>query len=61
MGHIKEPKGINLVVDPTPLSADDRRMISEIIANYKATGRKIYNAPTTKSLKRKAVKLAETI
>jgi hypothetical protein len=41
MGHIKEPKGIDFVVDPTPLTTKDRERISEIIAYYKSTGRKI--------------------
>lgn len=40
MGHIKEPANINFVVDPTPLTLEDRMRISEIIAHYKATGRK---------------------
>jgi len=40
MGHIKEPFGINFIVDPAPLSSDDRKKISEIIAHYKATGKK---------------------
>ena len=40
MGHIKEPKGIDFVVDPIPLTAEDKKRISEIIAYYKATGRK---------------------
>jgi hypothetical protein len=41
MGHIKEPAGINFIVDPTPLTTEDRKRISEIIAYYKATGRKM--------------------
>lgn len=41
MGHIKEPEGINFVVDPTPLTIEDRKKISEIIAFYKRTGRKM--------------------
>lgn len=40
MGYIKEPVGIDFVVDPTPLTIEDKEMISEIIAYYKATGRK---------------------
>jgi len=40
MGYIKEPTGIDFVVDPTPLTEEDRKKISEIIAYYKATGRK---------------------
>jgi hypothetical protein len=41
MGFIKEPAGVDFVVDPTPLTAEDRKKISEIIAYYKATGRKM--------------------
>ena len=41
MGYIKEPAGIDFVVDPTPLKAADRKRISEIIAYYKATGKKM--------------------
>jgi hypothetical protein len=41
MGHIKEPKGIDLVVDPTPLTAEERKQISEIIAYYNSTGIKM--------------------
>jgi hypothetical protein len=41
MGYIKEPAGIDFTVDPTPLTADDRKMISEVIAYYKATGHKM--------------------
>lgn len=40
MGHIKEPVGVDFVVEPTPLTVEDRKKISEIIAYYKATGRK---------------------
>lgn len=41
MGYIKEPAGIDFVVDPTPLTMADRKKISEIIAYYKATGKKM--------------------
>ena len=41
MGYIKEPAGIDFVVDPTPLTKADRKRISEIIAYYKATGQKM--------------------
>jgi hypothetical protein len=41
MGHIKEPEGVDFVVDPTPLTKEERKQISEIIAYYKATGRKM--------------------
>ncbi|HPI11171.1 MAG TPA: hypothetical protein PLK63_09030 [Catalimonadaceae bacterium] len=41
MGYIKEPKGIDFVVDPTPISTEERQKISAVIAYYKATGRKM--------------------
>ena len=40
MGYIKEPKGIDFIVDPTPVTVDDRKKISDIIAHYKSTGQK---------------------
>ncbi len=41
MGYIKEPAGIDFIVDPTPLTTEDRKKISEVISYYKATGRKM--------------------
>ena len=41
MGYIKEPPGIDFVVDPRPLTTEERKKISETIAYYKATGRKM--------------------
>jgi hypothetical protein len=41
MGYIKEPLGIDFIVDPTPLTKEDRKKISEVIAYYKATGQKM--------------------
>ena len=37
MGHIKEPVGVDLVVVPMPLSAEDRQTLSAVIAQYKLT------------------------
>lgn len=54
MGYIKEPAGIDFVVDPTPLTTEDRKKISEIIAFYKATGRKM---PLPKSTPRHSRKV----
>jgi len=48
MGHIKEPEGVDFVVDPTPLTTEERNKISEIIAYYKRTGRKM---PLKKEIK----------
>ena len=41
MGYLKEPPGVDFVVDPTPLTTEERERISEIIAYYKATGKKM--------------------
>ena len=39
MGLIKEPKGVDLIVGPSILTDKDKKMISEIIADYKKTGK----------------------
>ena len=49
MGYIKEPYGVDFVVDPTPLTEGDRKMISAVIAYYRATGRKKSFVGNTKS------------
>lgn len=55
MGYIKEPEGVDFVVDSTPLTDDDRKKISEVIAYYKATGRK---KPFPKSKKQLPLKIS---
>lgn len=52
MGYIKEPAGIDFVVDPTPLTSEDRKKISEIIAYYKQTGKKF---PVEKAMPRHGI------
>ena len=61
MGLIKEPKGINFIVDPKPLSAQDKKEISEIIAHYKATGKKIKAQPVIKRRATRTKTKKETI
>jgi hypothetical protein len=39
MGLIREPKGVDFIVGPSVLTDKDRKMISEIIAKYKKTGK----------------------
>ncbi len=51
MGYIKEPTGVDFVVDPTPLTMADRKKISEIISYYKATGKKIPLKKSTKAIR----------
>lgn len=55
MGYIKEPYGIDFTVDAKPLTDTDRKMISEVIAYYKATGRKKSFANNAKRVNRKKV------
>ena len=62
MGHIKEPKGVDLIIEPSVLTEQDRKQISEIIANYKRTGkmpvtqkRKIISVRSTQQLRKKIV------
>ena len=38
MGLIREPKRVDLIVGPSLLKDEGKKMISEIIANYKKTG-----------------------
>ena len=38
MGLIREPEGVDFVVDPRPLKDWEKSQISEIIAHYKRTG-----------------------
>ncbi|MBK8564066.1 MAG: hypothetical protein IPN76_12200 [Saprospiraceae bacterium] len=38
MGHIKEPKGVDLIINGLPLSQADKAAISEAIATYRKTG-----------------------
>lgn len=47
-------KGVDFIVDPTPLTTEDRKRISEIIAHYKATGKKLsFQKPKIKSHRQK--------
>lgn len=46
MGHIKEPQGVDFFVDSRPLTQEEKQQISEAIAYYKRTGKKM---PTTKN------------
>lgn len=55
MGYIKEPKGVNFVIEPRVVTAEDRRIISEAIAHYKATG-KFKKMPRTKDISSKISK-----
>lgn len=40
MGHIKEPKGIDFIIQSEPLTDKDRQEISKFISDYKAKHKK---------------------
>ncbi len=56
MGYIKEPKGVDLVVGPHVVTTEDRTIISEAIAHYKATG-KFKKVPKPKRARRVSKKV----
>ena len=51
MGLIREPEGVDFVVDSRPLKDYEKKQISEIIAHYKKTG-KIKKITTPKKVKK---------
>ncbi|HEV3324561.1 MAG TPA: hypothetical protein VG052_03120 [Puia sp.] len=58
MGYIKEPKGVDFVVEPHVLTDEDQKIMSKIIADFKATG-KITKAPKPKRARRTTKKKAK--
>lgn len=36
MGYVKEPEGVDFIINSEPLTEEDRKRISEFIADYKA-------------------------
>ena len=52
MGLIKEPIGIDFIIGPSVLTNQDRKMISDIIANYKQTGKLPIKTKQSNSRKR---------
>ena len=51
MGLVREPEGVDFVVDPRPLKDWEKKQISDIIAHYKKTG-EIKKISATKRLKK---------
>lgn len=58
MGYIKEPKGVDFVVEPHVVTDEDRRIMTEIITAYRTTG-KITRAPRHKIKARRTAKKAK--
>ncbi len=58
MGCLKELKGVDFVFEPHIVTEKDRRIMTQIIADYKATG-KIARAPLPKRKASPSVKKAK--
>ncbi len=56
MGHIKEPKGVDFIIESKPLTDYDGAAISEYIRDYKAKEKvkKISNKSTKVTKRKKA-------
>ncbi|MCW3789751.1 hypothetical protein [Plebeiibacterium sediminum] len=54
MGCLREPEGIDFVVDSRPLKDWERKQISDIISHYKKTGEIKKASPTKKNKKETA-------
>ncbi len=53
MGHIKEPKGVDFIIESKPLTNEDRAAISDFIRNYKAKQKAKRSLRTTNKAKSK--------
>ena len=54
MGHIKEPKGVDFIIQSRPLTKEEELGISEHIKNYKLKNSKLTDKPKQVVRKRKA-------
>ena len=55
MGYIREPDGVDFVVEPKPLTEAEKAQISEVIKHFKKTGRIKKIIPVKKSKKKVTV------
>mgnify|MGYP000105384860 CR=1 FL=1 len=53
MGHIKEPKGVDFIIQSRPLTKEEELAISEYILNYKLKNNTLSNKPSQTSKKKK--------
>ena len=53
MGHIKEPKGIDFIIQSRPLTKAEELAISEHIKNYKLKNNNLSDNPKPQVRKRK--------
>ena len=53
MGHIKEPKGVDFIIQSRPLTKEEELAISEYSLNYKLKNNTLSNKPIQTSKKKK--------
>jgi len=51
MGYIREPEGVDFVVDSRPLKRKEKEQISDVISHYKKTGKIKRITPSIKNKK----------
>lgn len=59
MGHIKEPDGVDFVINSRPLTKEEENAISEYIRNYKAKQAQSQMQKKRAARKTTAIKKAE--
>lgn len=57
MGHIKEPKGVDFIINSRPLTKEEEIAISEHIRNYKLKNSKV-SSKTNQTSKKKTLEFA---
>jgi len=60
MGHIKEPEGVDFIIQSKPLTDEERAAISEYIRNYKEKQKAKRSRKTTTGTKRKRLLRKQT-
>lgn len=55
MGFVREPEGVDFVVNPRPLKDYEKKQISDIIAHYKKTGEIKKISPSKKAKKKQTL------
>ncbi len=53
MGYIKEPKGVDFIINSNPLTDKDRNDISNLIADYKKKSKQLKEKSQSKLVEKK--------
>lgn len=58
MGHIKEPKGVDFIIQSRPLTKAEELAISEHIKNYKLKNNNLTDKKNKQAVRKRKTKLA---